>query len=126
MSHFTTISTEIRDVDALRDACKEMGLELVSDAEARGYGSKRHRGELVIKLPGPYDAALNQDAETGVYAITADGWQGHVEKALGKDYGRLTQLYGVHKTMREVRRKGYAVQRQSLNDGAIRLQIQGV
>ena len=37
MSHFTTIQTQIRDLDALRDACAELGLTLVPDANCRGY-----------------------------------------------------------------------------------------
>jgi hypothetical protein len=32
MSHFTTIQTQIRDAAALRDACKELGVELIEHA----------------------------------------------------------------------------------------------
>ena len=37
MSHFTTIKTQIRDTEALSAACTELGLELIPNAEARGY-----------------------------------------------------------------------------------------
>ena len=37
MSHFTTIRTEIKDIDALRAAVEELGLALESKTEARGY-----------------------------------------------------------------------------------------
>ena len=37
MSHFTTIKTQIRDVEALRMAVKELGLTLAENASARGY-----------------------------------------------------------------------------------------
>ena len=125
MSHFTTIETQARDIGALRKACTEMGLLLASDTEARGYGSAKTKGEYVIQMKGPYDIALNKE-HTGSYGLTTDWWAGHVEKEIGKDYGRLLQLYGVHKATREARRKGYMVRRQSLKSGAIRLQIQGV
>jgi len=36
MSHFTTIETQIKDILALAEACGEMGLTLVVNAEARG------------------------------------------------------------------------------------------
>jgi hypothetical protein len=36
MSHFATIETQIKDIEALRAACLEMGLELIPQAEARG------------------------------------------------------------------------------------------
>ena len=37
MSHFTTIKTQIKDIEALRCALGESGLALIPDAEARGY-----------------------------------------------------------------------------------------
>jgi hypothetical protein len=33
MSHFTTIKTQIRDIDALRQAVGEMGYTLIPNAE---------------------------------------------------------------------------------------------
>ena len=125
MSHFATIKTQIKDIEALRDACAEMGLMVLQNVEARGYGNNRHRGEYVIALKGPYDIALNRQPNNA-FGLTTDWWDGHVEKEVGKDYGRLLQLYGVHKAMREARQKGYSVQRNLLKDGSIKLAIQGV
>ena len=122
MSHFTTIETQVRDVEALRQACTELGLELLKNAEARGYGSQRRHGDLVIRLKGPYDIAVNQQ-QGGSFGLTCDWWRGHVEKEVGKNYGRLLQLYGVHKAQAEARRKGYTTRRQRLKDGAIKLTI---
>ena len=126
MSHFTTIQTQIRDVEALRAACGELGLTLAGNADARGYGTQTRRGESVIQIPsGPYDIALNRQPD-GTYELATDWWGGHVEKAVGKNYGRLLQLYGVHKATREARRKGYTVRRKQHADGAIKLTIGGV
>lgn len=125
MSHFATIQTQIRDVEALREACAEMGLLLLQNTTARGYGANQQRGEYVIALKGPYDIALNRQPD-GTYGLTTDWWEGHVEKEVGKNYGKLLQLYGVHTAIREARGKGYAVQRTSLKDGSIKLSIQGV
>jgi len=125
MSHFTTIQTQIRDVEALAAACEELGLALVHDGEARGYGSNRRHGDLVIKLRGPYDIAATRQPG-GTYALATDWWGGHVAREVDKDYGRLLQLYGVHKATREARRKGYTARRQTLKDGAIKLVIGGV
>lgn len=125
MSHFTTIQTQLRDVDALRAACTELGLAVSENGEARGYCGNRTPGELVIRLSGPYDIALNLQPD-GTYGMTADHWNGHVEREVGTNYGRLLQLYGVHKAAREATRKGYNVQRQTLKDGSIKLSIMGV
>ena len=125
MSHFTTIETQIRDIAALREACRELGVDLQEHAVARGYGGNQHKGEYVIKLKGPYDIALNRQPD-GSFGLTCDWWDGHVEREVGANYGRLLQLYGVHKARTEAQRKGYTVRRQTLGDGAIRLVIGGV
>lgn len=125
MSHFTEIKTQIRDIAALREACRELGVQLLDNAEARGYARQTRHGEHVIRLNGPYDIAVNRN-EDGNYGLTTDWWGDHVEKDVGKDFGRLLQLYGVHKTRLEARRKGYTVRRQTLGDGSIKITIGGV
>jgi hypothetical protein len=122
ISHFTTIDTQIRDIDALADTCRELQLTLEPNATARGYAGATHPGEHVIRLQGPYDIAVNRQ-DNGSLGFTADLWQGHVEAEAGKDYSRIKQLYGVHKTTREARRKGLNVRRRDLRNGHIRLQL---
>jgi hypothetical protein len=125
MSHFTTIKTQIKDIEALRAACQELGLSLLEKTDARGYYENKIKGDYVIRLKGPYDIALNKEKD-GAYGVTADLWAGNVEKEVGTNYGRLLQLYGVHKAIREARRKGLFVKRSQYNDGAIKLVIAGV
>jgi hypothetical protein len=125
MSHFVTIHTQIKDLDALRAALKEMGLSLFPNAKARGYMNNTIPGDHVIRLKGPYDIALNKQSD-GSYGLSCDWWDGHVEKEVGKDYSKLLQLYGVHKAMREARNKGYSVMRRPQVDGAIKLTLIGV
>jgi hypothetical protein len=124
MSHFATITTQIKDIEALRQACGELGLTLKQGIEARGYGSNRHPGEHVIVLKGPYDIAVTRQPD-GSYGLTTDWWEGHVEREVGKNYGRLLQLYGVWKTAMEATRKGYMVTRQGLKDGSIKVCLIG-
>lgn len=125
MSHFTTINTQIKDTEALRAACQELGLSLLQNTTARGYYNNQTRGDFVIRLKGPYDIALNRQPDSS-FGLTADLWAGNVEKEVGKGYGRLLQLYGVHKAMREARRKGLLVKRSAKQDGSIKLTIVGV
>jgi hypothetical protein len=122
MSHFTTIKTQIKDIEALRSACQEMGLSLLQKAEARGYHENKIKGDYVIRLKGPYDIALNKQPD-GSFGLTADLWQGHVENEVGQGYGKLLQLYGVHKAIREARKKGHLVSRSQQQNGAIKLSI---
>ena len=136
MSHFTTIQTQIRDVAALEAACTELGVELLHNAEARGYSGQTRHGELVIRLKGPYDIAANRNPEgsdenshqqnekTNVaYELATDWWDGHVEKEVGANYGRLLQFYGVHKTIGEASKRRLRVSRKQQHDGTIKLTL---
>jgi hypothetical protein len=126
MSHFVAIKTSVRDVQALKRACDELGLALLEKATARGFASNTLKGDYVIRLKGPYDIAVNMDKESGSYGLTTDWWGGHVEKEVGKDYSRLLQLYAVHKTQIEARKKGLSCRRLSLADGSVKIMIGGL
>ena len=125
MSHFTQIKTQIKDIAALRSACQELGLALLQNAQARGFYENKTKGDFVIKLKGPYDIAVNKQPD-GTYGLTADLWEGRVEEEVGKDYGKLLQLYGVHKTAIEARKKGLSVLRRPQQNGSIKLVLMGV
>jgi hypothetical protein len=125
MSHFTEIKTQIKDIDALRLACAELGLTLLQNADARGYYENRTKGDYVVQLKGPYDIALNKQAD-GTFGLTADLWQGHVEAEVGQGYGKLLQPYGVHNATIEARKKGLSVLRRHQPNGSIKLVLMGV
>jgi hypothetical protein len=124
MSHFTTIKTQIKDIEALRAACTELGFNLLKDAEARGYAHAFTRGDYVIRLSGPYDIAVNRSLGDA-HELTTDWWGGHVEKETGPAFGKLLQLYGVHKATAEARKKGLSVLRRAKKDGSIKLILLG-
>jgi len=120
VSHFTTIKTQIKDLEALRSAVNELGLTLIPNTVARGFYQQTLKGEFVIRLKGPYDIAVNRQPDS-TYGLTTDWWDGHVEKEVGTNFGRLLQLYGVHKASMEARRKGYSVLRKPQPNGSIKL-----
>jgi len=126
MSHFATIQTQIRDIDALHDACAELGVNLVPETTCRGYAGIVRQAPHVIKLRGPYDIAVEpSQKKDGSYGLTTDWWDGHVEKEVGTNYGRLLQSYGVNKTMREARARGLRTTRKVEADGSILLTLEG-
>ena len=125
MSHFATITTQIKDLAALKSACTELGLAGVANTTARGYSTNTVRGDHVIRLKGPYDIAVNQQPD-GTFGLTTDWWDGHVEKEVGQNFGRLLQLYAIHKATAEARKRGHFVTRKAAQNGAIKLVIGGV
>ena len=50
MSHFTTVTTQIKDIAALRSACGELGLQVLEDTTARGYSTNTIKGDYVLRL----------------------------------------------------------------------------
>lgn len=124
MSHFATITTQIKDIVALTSACMELGLQVDTNTNARGYSTQTVHGDHVIRLKGPYDIAVNRQPD-GTFGLTTDWWNGHVEKEVGSNFSRLLQLYAVHKATQEARKRGYSVQRKAGNAGAIKLVIGG-
>ena len=122
MSHFTTIKTQIKDLDALKSACAELNLPVLEKAQARGFYDNRLKAEYVIQLKGPYDIAV-QKQKDGTFGFTSDLFAGHVEKEVGSNYGKLLQLYAVHKAMKEARKKGHLATRSQKTDGSIKLVI---
>ena len=120
MSHFTSIQTQIKDLEALRAACGELGLSFLVNASARGFAGTEQHGDYVIQLKGPYDIAAHRQPD-GTYGLATDWWEGHVEREVGPNYGRLLQLYAVHKATREARKRGLTVQRTQRSDGSIKL-----
>ena len=125
MSHFTEIKTQIKDIEALRLACAELGLTLLQNTEARGYFENRTKGDYVIKLKGPYDIALNKNAD-GTFGLTADLWNGHVEKEVGQGLRQTSPALRRPQSTIEARKKGLSVLRRQQQNGAIKLVLMGV
>ena len=49
-----------------------------------------------------------------------------MENEVGTGFGKLLQLYGVHKATMEARKKGLSVVRRQQPNGAIKLVLMGV
>jgi len=150
MSHVVSIKTELRDLDAVKAACQELGLtfrenhktiswygEWVNDYDAEDaayklgitpdqYGKCDH----AIEVPGSlYTVGLLRNPATGGYRIYFDfyGKEGRrIQEVLGKNGQKLLQYYAAHKAAMEARRKGYIVSRQSASNGNIKLVITGM
>ena len=126
MSHFTTIQTQVRDLDALQEACTDLGVELLTGVPCRGYATAQRQCARTVRLKGPYDIAVDPSpAGDGTYGLTTDWWNGHVEREVGPQYGRLLQSYGVHKTLREARSRGLRATRKQEADGSVLLVLEG-
>jgi hypothetical protein len=90
-----------------------------------GYSSHQFSITLRSELT---DVNQVQQESARLYQLLQDGVDSSIQEIgyLPKDYGKLIQLYGVHKASIEARKKGYSVMRQSKQDGSIKLVMMGV
>lgn len=125
MSHITTVKTQIRDLDALRDACRALHLDLVEGGSVRGYFENMARADYRILIPGTkYEVGVIRQHD-GSYALAADFWDGSVERALGSGFGRLLQEYALKVIEKQARNRGKFVTATREKDGRIRVRIRG-
>ena len=116
MSHIVSIRTEVRDAQAVAEACRQLGLAPPVNGTATLFGGEATG--LLVKLPGwLYPVVL--DPATG--QVQFDNYGG----AWGdrKHLDRFMQVYAVEKARLEARKRGHNVVEQSLPDGSIKLTI---
>jgi hypothetical protein len=116
MSHIVEIKTEIRDVLAVRAACRRLGL-----AEPVQGTAKLFSGEasgLLIGLPAwQYPVVI----DTASGEVRYDNFEGRWGEQ--KHLDALLQMYAVEKAKIEARRKGHVCTEQQLGDGSIKLTV---
>ena len=116
MSHVVTIRTEIRDLAALRHACRRRGL-----SEPEWETTRLFSGEATgycVNLPN-WRYPVICDLESG--QIKFDNFEGRWGEQHELD--GLKQAYAVAKACLEARRHGHTVMEQPLADGSIKLTI---
>jgi hypothetical protein len=140
MSHVVTIDLEIRDLAALADAAKALGLEFVRDQKTyRWFGvsvgdypvpdgftaADLGHCEHAIRIPGNRDAyevgiVRRRDGRPGytlIYDFYARG--SGLEDRIGPQAGKLRQEYSAAVAIRHYARQGYRVRRSARADGTV-------
>lgn len=125
MSHYSTVTVKIDDVNAVKDACKELGLIIKEKGTIRYYYNQGHTtADYVISIPNcPYDVGLVKDPLTGNYNLVYDKYGGHVEKVLGVNCCKLVQSATYHKIAKHAKLKGFFITKQD-NKGKLQVILQ--
>lgn len=142
MSHVATIDLHIKDLEALKLACREIGLEFKEGQKTyRWYG--RHVGDYALpegttandlgKCSHAISVAGNARAyEVGVCERT-DGKPGYrllwdfylggfgLEKIVGRNAGLLKQQYAAQVAMKQLRKQGMRVSLLKQADGSLKV-----
>jgi hypothetical protein len=124
MSHFSQIKTQIRNLQSLKAALTDLGIDWKSGPrEVRGYRGQTTSAEVVVEQDNGYDVGFAWNGRE--YELVADlqFWQQawSVERFLNK----VTQGYAFHTVVNESAKQGFQVAEQQKNlDGSVRLVVQ--
>ncbi|MBD2209212.1 DUF1257 domain-containing protein [Nostoc linckia FACHB-104] len=124
MSHFSQIKTQIRNLDSLKDALNELGIDWKpGPREVRGYRGQTHPAAISIEQENGYDIGFRWNGQE--YELVADlqYWQQNL--SVDGFLRQVTQRYAYQTVMKETSRVGFQVTEQKQQeDGSIRLVVQ--
>jgi hypothetical protein len=117
LSHIVQIKTQVRDAEAVRAACRRLGLAEPVQGTTRLFSGEA--SGLAVQLPGwRYPAVCQLD--TG--QVQFDNYGGSWGEQ--KELDRFLQNYAVERAKIEARRNGHSVTEQQFQDGSVKLTIQ--
>ena len=70
MSHFSTIKIQIKNGEILQQVLTELGYEVESNTQVRGYQGNKTNAEYVIRQKNGYDLGFRRNSKT--YELVAD------------------------------------------------------
>ncbi len=120
MSHFSTISIEIKNGDLLKQTLEDLGYPVKENTLVRGYLGNTAIAEYVIPMPNTYDIGFRKIDDR--YEFIADLW------GLGlniEDFlGAIAQQYATKTVVQSAIQQGFDIEQQEvLEDGTVRIVI---
>ncbi|NJM95255.1 MAG: DUF1257 domain-containing protein [Acaryochloridaceae cyanobacterium CSU_5_19] len=105
MSHFSTLRTKITEAEILKSSLKDLGIEVKTNADVRGYSGQRVRADIVAVLEGDYDLGWSHNTD-GSFDLIADLWGVAKKHNQTELINSINQKYAINKTLSEVKRPG--------------------
>jgi len=105
MSHFSTLRTKVTDAEILKTSLRDLGINMQTEAEVRGYNGQRLRADIVAVLEGDYDLGWSRNAD-GSFDLIADLWGVAKKHNQTELINSINQKYAVNKALAEVKRPG--------------------
>jgi len=125
MSHFSTVKTELRDLQSLCEALADLGhATRQGDLPVKGYRGQTVVAQLAISQANGSDIGFRWSAETGSYGLVTDLdlWQQPVP--VERFLALLNQRYALRSILSASVAEGFQVAEQSNGlDGTIELVV---
>ncbi len=127
MSHITEIAVEISDLNALDQACKDLGVKLMKNQKTfRHFASQSGKCEHAISLPNNNKAYEIGVVKNGTkFGLKWDEWAGGygmVEK-VGTGAMKLVDHYGAEVAKKQLSRQGYRISQSIGAQGQVILKV---
>lgn len=124
MSHFSTIKTQIRNLNSLQSALSELGMDWKSGPHpVRGYQGQTQSAQVVLEQDNGYDIGFAWNGQE--YELVADLQYWQQPLTVNRFLSKVTQHYAINTVLKETEHQGFQVSEQQQNqDGSIRLVVQ--
>ena len=125
MSHFSTVKTELRQLEPLVQALEDLGYNpQQGERSVRGYRGQTVTADLAVAMQEGGDLGFRWNEQTGAYELVTDLdlWKQAIpiERFLAK----LTQRYALNTVLSATDREGFQVSEQRVTqDGSIELVV---
>lgn len=125
MSHFSTVKTELRQLQPLVQALEDLGYSPDQGSRpVRGYRGQTVSADIAVTTDQGGDLGFRWNAQTGAYELVTDLdlWKQTipVERFLSK----LTQRYALNSVLQASDQEGFQVSEQRVaQDGSIELVV---
>ena len=123
MSHFSTIKTQLKEVEPLIKALSNLGYQVNQDEKfVKGYRGKHTAVDISMNLPGDTKVGFKWDNNTNSYELVTDLDLWKFEIPVERFISKVTQMYAYHTIIAKTNEDGYQiVEQKNKNDGSIEL-----
>ena len=125
MSHFSTVKTELRQLEPLVKSLRELGYSPEQgEHSVRGYQGQTVTAEIAVSMPSGGDLGFRWNDQSGAYELVTDLdlWKQTVP--VERFLAQLTQRYALNTVLAATTLEGFEVAEQKESvDGAIELVV---
>lgn len=105
MSHFSTLRTKITNAEVLTSSLKDLGIQVKTDADVRGYSGQKTRADIVAVLEGEFDLGWSRNAD-GSFDLIADLWGVAKKHNQTELINSINQKYVINATLAATKQPG--------------------
>ena len=123
MSHFSTIKTQLKEVEPLVKALNNLGYNTnLEEKFIKGYRGKFTAVDISMNLPGDTKVGFKWDNNSKAYELVTDLDLWKFEIPVERFISKVTQMYAYQTIISKTKEDGYhVVEEKNKNDGSIEL-----